>query len=87
MESLVPYLNSKINKVLGRRLMDKVVVVSIIVTAKGNELIDNNGLILETKTSYKPIPGVKHSSYRIDKQIGDRGPGRQRHIHIYYDGV
>lgn len=33
----------------------------------------------------KSIPGVRHYTYRIDPQLGDGGPGRQRHIHIFYD--
>ena len=29
---------------------------------------------------------LSNYTYRIDPQLGEGGPGRQRHIHMYYDG-
>lgn len=86
MESLTAYLNRKIKAVLGYGLLENVIVDYIIVTEEANRRIDKDGLIIEAKTVFNPIPGVKHYTYRIDKQLGDGGPGRQRHIHIYYNG-
>lgn len=86
MEDITAYLNRRINAVLGNSLMDKVVVDDIIVTENVHRNLNRDGLILEAKTIFNPIPGVNHYTYRIDKQQGVGGPGRQRHIHIYYDG-
>ena len=86
MESLTAYLNRKINAVLGYGLLENVIVDYIIVSEEADSRIDKDGLIIEAKTIFNPIPGVKHYTYRIDKQLGDGGPGRQRHIHIYYNG-
>lgn len=86
MENITSYLNRRIKAVLGNNLLETVVVDSIIVTEEANKNIDHNGLILEAKVVFNPIPGVKHYTYRIDKQQGEGGPGRQRHIHLYYDG-
>ena len=86
MESLTAYLNRRINAVLGSGLLENVIVDNIIVTEEVNNRIGKDGLIIEAKTVFNPIPGVKHYTYRIDKQLGDGGPGRQRHIHILYNG-
>lgn len=84
MESLTAYLNRRISNILGTGILENVIVDSIIVTEANNDKFDKSGLILEAKVQYNPIPDVKHYSYRIDKQLCDGGPGRQRHIHIYY---
>lgn len=86
MESLTAYLNRRIKAVFGYGLLENVIVDNIIVTEEANSRINKDGLIFEAKTVFNPIPGVKHYTYRIDKQLGDGGPGRQRHIHIYYNG-
>lgn len=86
MEDITAYLNRRINAVLGLGLMDNVIVDDIIVTENVNQKLNRDGLILEAKTIFNPISGVKHYTYRIDPQQGEGGPGRQRHIHIYYDG-
>lgn len=85
MENLTAFLNRRITDILGAGLLENVVVDSIIVTEVDNDKFDKSGLILEAKVDYTPVPGVKHYSYRIDKQLGDGGPGRQRHIHIFYN--
>lgn len=86
MEKLTAYLNRRINAVLGRGLLEDVIIDYIIVTEEANKTINTDGFILEAKVVFNQIPGVKHYTYRIDKQQGDGGPGRQRHIHIFYDG-
>lgn len=86
MEGLTAELYRRIRNVLGSGLLENVIVDYIIVTEEVNNRIKKDGLILEAKTVFNPIPGVKHYTYRIDKQLGDGGPGRQRHIHIYYNG-
>lgn len=86
MENLTACLNRRINAVLGYNLLDCVIVDSIIVTEDVHRSINRDGLIIEAKTVFDPIPGVKHYTYRIDPQLGEGGPGRQRHIHIYYNG-
>lgn len=86
MESLTAYLNRRIKAVLGCGLMENVVIDYIIVTEEANNQISKDGLIIEAKVLFNPIPGVKHYTYRIDPQLGDGGPGRQRHIHLYYNG-
>lgn len=75
-----------IRNVLGSRLLEKVIVDYIIVTEEANNRIKKDGLILEAKSQFNPIPGVKHYTYRIDKQQGEGGPGHQCHIHIFYNG-
>lgn len=84
MENITAYLNRRIADILGAGLLENIIVDSIIVTEADNDKFDKSGLILEAIVQYNPVPGVKHYSYRIDKQLGDGGPGRQRHIHIYY---
>lgn len=87
MENITSYINRKINNILGRNLIENVIIGSIIVTEQVNQSLNKEGLILlESKDVFSPVPGVKHYSYRIDKQQGDGGPGRQRHIHLYYNG-
>lgn len=86
MENLAEYLNKKIVEVMGKGLLENVIVDFIIVTEEGNANLDSKGLILEKKEVFYSIPGVKHYTYRIDKQQGVGGPGHQRHIHIFYDG-
>ena len=84
MENLTAYLNRSISDILGTRILENVIVDSIIVTEADYDKFDKRGLLLEAKVQYNPVPDVKHYSYRIDKQLGEGGPGRQRHIHIYY---
>lgn len=86
MESLTAYLNRRINAILGQGLLENVVVDTITVTEKVNDSLNKEGLILELKERGINIPGVKHYTYRIDPQQGEGGPGRQQHIHIFYDG-
>lgn len=85
MESITAFLNRRIADILGAGLLENVIVDSIVVTEEDNDKFDKGGLIWEAKVQYTPVPGVKHYSYRIDKQLGDGGPGRQRHIHIFYN--
>ena len=86
MESITAYLNRKIKAILGQGLLENVVVDTVTVTEKVNDSLNKEGLILELKEIGTKIPGVKHYTYRIDPQQGEGGPGRQRHIHIFYDG-
>ncbi len=86
MNNLTAYINRIIRNVLGSWFLENVIVDYIIVTEEANNRIKKDGLILEAKTHFNPIPGVKHYTYRIDKQQGEGGPGHQRHIHIFYDG-
>lgn len=87
MENITACINRKINNILGRNLLENVIIDSIIVTEQVNQSFKKEGLILlESKNAFSPVPGVKHYSYRIDKQQGDGGPGRQRHIHLFYNG-
>ena len=86
MDSITAFLNRSINAVLGRGLLEQIIVDDILVTENANSKINTDGLILEAKDLFNPIPGVRHYTYRIDKQQGEGGPGRQRHIHIFYDG-
>ena len=86
MDSITAFLNRSINAILGRGLLEQVIVDYILVAENANSKINTDGLILEAKVSFNPIPGVKHYTYRIDKQQGEGGPGRQRHIHIFFDG-
>lgn len=86
MDSITAFLNRTINAVLGRGLLDQVIVDDILVAENANSKMNTEGLILEAKVSFNPISGIKHYTYRIDKQQGEGGPGRQRHIHIFYDG-
>lgn len=86
MESITAYLNRKINAILGQGLLDNVVVDTITISENVNGSLNKEGLILELKVIGTKIPGVKHYTYRIDPQQGEGGPGRQRHIHLFYDG-
>lgn len=86
MENITKYLNRRINSILDEGILRNVVFDCIIVTEQVNQTLNKDGLILEKKDYFTPIPGLKHYGYRIDKQLGDGGPGRQRHIHGYYDG-
>ncbi len=86
MDSMTEYLNRKKDSVLENGLLENVVVDLVIVTEDVNNRINTDGLILEAKDVFSPMPGVKNYSYRIDSQLGDGGPGRQRHIHVYYRG-
>lgn len=86
MEIITAYLNRCINSVLGRGLLDNVVVDTITVPEYVAQRLNTDGLILEAKTLFNPVPGVKHYTYRIDPQLGEGGPGRQRHIHMFYNG-
>lgn len=85
MESLTSYLNRIINRILGSGILENVIVDSVILTEVANDRVDKSGFIVEAKVLYDPVPGVKKYSYRIDKQQGEGGPGRQRHIHIFYN--
>lgn len=76
MEDLTAYLNRRIAAVLGCGLMENVIIDYIIVTEEANNQISKDGLIIEAKFLFNPIPGVKHYTYRIDPQLGDGGPGR-----------
>lgn len=86
MEGLTAYLNRRINKVLGAGLLENVVVDCIYIKEDAIGKVNAEGLILELKDVYNKIPGIKHYTYRVDPQLGEGGPGRQRHIHMYYDG-
>lgn len=86
MEGLTAYLNRRINKVLGAGLLEDVVVDCIYIKEDAIGKVNTEGLILELKDVYDKIPGIKHYTYRVDPQLGEGGPGRQRHIHMYYDG-
>lgn len=86
MEGLTAYLNRRIDRVLGADISEDVVVDCIFIAEDAINSIKTDGLILEAKVSFNPIPGVKHFTYRIDPQLGEGGPGRQRHIHMFYDG-
>lgn len=86
MESITAYLNRKIDTILGQGLLENVVVDTITVSEIVNDRLNKEGLILELKVIGTNIPGVKHYTYRIDPQQGEGGPGRQRHVHIFYDG-
>lgn len=86
MEYITSYLNTCINKVLGRGLLENVVVDTITVPEYVAKRLNTDGFISEAKTIFNPVPGVKHYTYRIDPQLGEGGPGRQRHIHMYYNG-
>lgn len=86
MEDLKSYLVKHLTKVMENGILENVIVDSIIVTEEVNNNLDKDGLILEKKDSYTPIPDVKNFSYRIDPQLGTGGLGRQRHIHLFYNG-
>lgn len=66
--------------------MEDIIVDTITIPEAIDRHTDKSGLIFEAKTIYNPIPGVRHYTYRIDKQLGDGGPGRQRHIHVFHNG-
>lgn len=87
MENIVAYLNRRINSILDDGILRNVVIDCIIVTEEVDKTLNKEGLILvEAKDCFTPVPGLKYHAYRIDKQLGDGGPGRQRHIHGYRDG-
>lgn len=86
MENITAYLNRKINAVLGTGILENVIIDSITVSEQVNVHLNTEGLVLEAKVFFNPVPGVKNYTYRIDKQLGDGGPGRQRHIHLYKNG-
>lgn len=83
MEGLTAYLNRRINKVLGAGLLENVVVDCIYIKEDAIGKVNTEGLILELKDVYNKILGIKHYTYRVDPQLGEGGPGRQRHIHMY----
>lgn len=85
MENITAFLNRRINAALGAGILENVIIDNITVSEKVNSTLDKSNLI-EAKVLFDPMPGVKHYSYRIDKQQGDGGPGRQRHIHVYKNG-
>ena len=87
MARITQYLNRRINSILDDGILRNVVIDCIIVTEEVDNTLNKEGLILvEAKDCFTPVPGLKHHAYRIDKQLGDGGPGRQRHIHGYRDG-
>lgn len=86
MEDLASYIEKRLTQIMGNGILENVIIDSIIVTEEVNNNIDKGGLILEKKDFYTPIPGAKNYSYRIDPQLGTGGPGRQRHIHLFYNG-
>ena len=86
MENITACLNRKINTVLGAGILENVLIDTITVSEQINDQLDKSNLILEAKVLFNPIPGMKHYTYRIDPQLGDGGPGRQRHIHLYKNG-
>lgn len=67
-------------------LLENVVVDYLLISEDVDKNINKEGLILEAKVQFEPIPNVKHHTYRIDKQLGVGGPGHQRHIHIFNRG-
>ena len=86
MEDLKSYLVKHLTKDMGNGILENVIIDSIIVTEEVNNNLDKSGLILEKRDFFTPVPGVKNYSYRIDSQLGTGGPGRQRHIHLFYNG-
>lgn len=87
MENITAYMNRHINRILGLGVLEDVIVDSITVSEQVHSALNKDGLLLfESKNIFSPIPGVRNYSYRIDKQQGAGGPGRQRHIHLYYNG-
>lgn len=87
MESITAYLNRRITTILGSGILENVIIDSIVVTEQVDSTLNKDGLILEAKVLREPVPGIKHYSYRIDKQQGEGGPGRQRHIHLYKNDI
>ena len=64
-----------------------VIVDAIYITEQVyNSLTDKSGLVIEAKTFYYPIPGLKHYTHRYDKVFGEQKPGHQNHVHVFYDG-
>ena len=86
MENITACLNRRINAVLGAGILENVIIDTITVSEQLNTQLDKSNLVLEAKVLFSPIHGVKNYTYRIDKQLGDGGPGRQRHIHLYKNG-
>lgn len=87
MENITAYLNRHISSILGAGILENVIIDTITVSEQVNPQLDKSNLILEAKVLFNQIPGVKHYTYRIDPQLGDGGPGRQRHIHLYKNGT
>lgn len=87
MENITAYLNRHISSILGAGILENVIIDTITVSEQVNTQLDKSNLILEAKVFFNPISGVKHYTYRIDPQLGDGGPGRQRHIHLYKNGT
>lgn len=67
-------------------LLENVLIDCVLISDDVNSTINKSGLIFEAKVKFEPIPGVKHHTYRIDPQLGEGGPGRQKHIHVYNKG-
>jgi len=86
MENIKDFLNQRIIILLGNDILKNVIVDSIIVMQGVDKDENSQELIWEAKTIFKPIPGAKHYTNRIDPQLGEGGPGRQRHIHVLYNG-
>ena len=86
MENLEHHIEEHINKIMGRGILEDVVIDCIIVAEEANNNLNKEGLILEKKNVFTPIAGLKNYTYRIDQQQGSGGPGRQRHIHLFYNG-
>lgn len=86
MDNITKYLNRRINSILDNGILRNVVIDCIIVTEDVDKTLNKEGLILEKKDHFAPVPGQNHFSYRIDKQLGNGGPGLQRHIHMFRDG-
>ena len=64
-----------------------VIVDAIYITEQVyNSLTDKSGLVIEAKTVFYPIPGLKHYTHRYDKVFGEQKPGHQNHVHVFYDG-
>lgn len=86
MDKLTAYLNRRIDAVINPGILESVVLEDIIVTEDVFQHLNEDPSLHKLRVLGKPISGKKHYSYRIDKQLGEGGPGRQRHIHIFYDG-
>ena len=71
---------------LGAGILENVIIDTITVSEQVNARLNKSNLVIEAKVYFNTIPGVKHYTYRIDPQLGEGGPGRQRHIHLYKNG-
>ncbi len=87
MEDLASYIEKRLTQIMGNGILENVMIDFIIVTEEVNNNLDKNGLFFEKRDVFTPILGVKNYSYRIDPQLGTGGPGRQRHIHLFYNGT